>query len=67
MRNIMQATIIQRYQQMNRTTRANTSKVHIHVSKPFNVILCGRQHRMEGEVLSSIVFCQPTLVLNYFF
>lgn len=32
------------------TTRANTSKVHIHVSKPFNVILCCRHHGMEGEV-----------------
>lgn len=50
MRDIMKATIIKRYQQMNRTTRANTSKVHIHVSKPFNVILCGKHHRMEGEV-----------------
>lgn len=50
MRNILQATIIKRYKQMNRTTRANTSKVHIHVSKSFNVILCCRHHGMEGEV-----------------
>lgn len=50
MRNIMQGAIIERYQQMNRTTRANTSKVHIHVSKPFNVISCCRHHGMEGEV-----------------